>query len=130
MNLRSKLIRLAHAQPDLRPHLLPLLSRTAEDGWDVSAELRRSLTDLRAARVLMGQMNNMTPFSNYYKGEHGRVRTALIKAATATYNLAKAEGNLPLAQLIRNYLGEVKAKRSGSAGYELTDYFKAQGISG
>jgi hypothetical protein len=31
VNLRSKLIRLAHANPAMRPHLLPLISRTAED---------------------------------------------------------------------------------------------------
>ncbi len=29
MNLRSKLVRLAHAKPELRPHLLPLLAKQA-----------------------------------------------------------------------------------------------------
>lgn len=44
--LRSKLIRLAHQQPDLRPHLLPLLTRTANepsplDIWESSRPMMR-----------------------------------------------------------------------------------------
>lgn len=41
-SLRSKVIRLAHAKPELRPHLLPLLKQSAEEGllagrrWDGS----------------------------------------------------------------------------------------------
>ncbi len=31
-SLRSKVIRLAHANPELRPHLLPLLKDAGEDG--------------------------------------------------------------------------------------------------
>jgi hypothetical protein len=34
--LRTSLIRLAHANPDLRPHLLPLLTREAGDGTHVA----------------------------------------------------------------------------------------------
>lgn len=40
-SLRSSVIRLAHAQPDLRPHLLPLLKQadSAEDDEEVEAAL-------------------------------------------------------------------------------------------
>lgn len=33
--LRGRLIRLAHTRPDLRPHILPLLTDKAACGWDV-----------------------------------------------------------------------------------------------
>lgn len=40
-SLRSSVIRLAHAQPDLRPHLLPLLKQadSAEEEVEVEAAL-------------------------------------------------------------------------------------------
>jgi len=41
-SLRAKVVRLAHAKPELRPHLLPLLAKT-------SAELGVSLTSSEAA---------------------------------------------------------------------------------
>jgi hypothetical protein len=34
VNLRSRIIRLAHTQPELRPHLLPLLKESASDDLD------------------------------------------------------------------------------------------------
>lgn len=35
MSLRSNLIRLAHANPDLRPHLLPILTEGREAGFSL-----------------------------------------------------------------------------------------------
>lgn len=52
MSLRSKVIRLAHARPELRPELLPLLQETRSAGWFQSdakmavAEMERAVSSL------------------------------------------------------------------------------------
>lgn len=52
MNLRSKIIRLAHQNPDLRPHLLPLLSRTAAEKITIDEILRMGRSPLQKERTL------------------------------------------------------------------------------
>jgi hypothetical protein len=47
MSLRSKLIKLAHEQPELRAHILPLVTKTA--GASATAEVRRQLLGILAA---------------------------------------------------------------------------------
>jgi len=37
--LRSKVIRLAHAKPELRPHLLPLVARRRKEAWGAAEKL-------------------------------------------------------------------------------------------
>lgn len=51
-NLRSKIIRLAHQNPALRPHLLPLLSRTAAEKITIDEILRMGRSPLRKERTL------------------------------------------------------------------------------
>jgi hypothetical protein len=50
--LRSRLIRLADEQPELRPHLLPLLSRTAAQ--DASSLMSDLVRDVQAANAETG----------------------------------------------------------------------------
>lgn len=65
--LRSSIIRLAHSNPELRPHLLPLLSKEAGNleealnpyaldpeakGWEkVNKDLHKKVTELKAILV-------------------------------------------------------------------------------
>jgi len=39
--LRSKLIRLAHAKPELRPHLLPILKTAARPIYEIAREISK-----------------------------------------------------------------------------------------
>jgi len=52
--LRSKLIRLAHARPDLRPHLLPLVASGRIEFYEDVARLKKQMQDQshRAVEVL------------------------------------------------------------------------------
>lgn len=48
--LRRRLIRLAHSQPDLRPHLLPILASESDatagsDGYYMTAQYLRQIAD-------------------------------------------------------------------------------------
>lgn len=45
-DLRSRVIRLAHQQPSLRPHLLPLLTRTASTPDTIYLTALKNLSDL------------------------------------------------------------------------------------
>lgn len=51
--IRSRLIRLAHARPDLRPHLLPILASEGDaaagsDGYYMTSQYLRQMADQTA----------------------------------------------------------------------------------
>jgi hypothetical protein len=77
--LRSKIIRLAHAQPSLRPHLLPLLTRTA-------AVERVEGTPLSPVRLYWpnGRMRPM-PGDNVYVVVPGLYGTAVVRGVAIKY---------------------------------------------
>lgn len=51
--LRSKIIRLAHSKPELRPHLLPLLSKTAKSSFvQMLEDAKRELWDVAEADII------------------------------------------------------------------------------
>lgn len=75
-SLRSKLIRLAHQRPDLRPHLLPLLAKRALDDFDgfdgFGNEDIPAVNDayeavLSITKALGGGLNQTVPLSTYVK---------------------------------------------------------------
>lgn len=77
MSLREDTIRLAHANPALRPHLLPLLDGKTADigigmGRDYAGHLRevnRDLTQLELAFLrLRGSLTQMADWSQDYNG--------------------------------------------------------------
>lgn len=55
-DLRNKLIRLAHQNPDLRPHLLPLLSKEARSGRAIPAQMEKAWKGLADARSALDQL--------------------------------------------------------------------------
>lgn len=60
-DLRSKLIRLAHENPDLRPHLLPILKEAADESLDqFEVQVDRRLSSRKQTVV-----TTQTPFGNF-----------------------------------------------------------------
>jgi hypothetical protein len=69
-DLRSKVIRLAHANPDLRPHLLPILTAGLHDGSKLRPEVVKAIHDIisdvirdkaDAIRALTGRGGSLRP---------------------------------------------------------------------
>ena len=54
MSLRSKVIRLAHQKPELRKHLLPLVTKTAGFQYSVSSRDVKSIM-----KKLDGELGNL-----------------------------------------------------------------------
>lgn len=56
-SLRTKLIRLAHSQPDLRPHLLPLLRQAAPDFHAIRKEVLDSIQKVLSTRIMRSALD-------------------------------------------------------------------------
>jgi len=74
--LRNRLIRLAHAQPDLRPHLLPLVASApgteseataGSDGYYMTAQYLRQIAD--QAGELAAAIPAGTPLPDWFEAK-------------------------------------------------------------
>jgi hypothetical protein len=74
--LRSRLVRLAHANPDLRPHILPLVASNpvpeadataGSDGYYMTAQYLRQIAD--QARELAEAIPPGTPLPDWFEAK-------------------------------------------------------------
>lgn len=83
MNLRSKMIHLAHEEPELRPHILPLLNgKTAAKDANVEFQSKLKVTqklidELKKALVLEARRQATDPRNWGYVGDLGHVNEEL-----------------------------------------------------
>lgn len=79
MTLRTKLIRLAHEKPEIRPHILPLLvtktsARDANAEFQVKMKVAQKLVDdLKKALVYEARRQTQDPRNWGYVGDLGHV---------------------------------------------------------
>ena len=91
--LRDRLIRLAHSDPELRPHLLPLLREAAELGHvpvqDLPDSLRRVLRELKYGRRDI-RIESRSTFSFGGAGGDGyRDFTAVVNMETGAHKIER-----------------------------------------
>lgn len=111
---------IAHAQ--FVEEALKLYGESSHPGGDESLSEPRSesisavLNDINDARRTMTMMNGMTPFSNWYKGDHGKARTRLMRAVRSLVLLLKKSEDpreVQLLQAAKAYYDSLSMKRSG-----------------
>lgn len=90
-DLRSKIIRLAHQNPESRPHLLPLIAKTAGESDPVLVKMEK---DLRKAHDSVSKAVAMLKKSPAAKGPKGSVvPTAIRDLNSLLMNLNRVVGN-------------------------------------
>ena len=72
--LRSKLIRLAHANPELRPHLLPILTAdSTRPLHEIADEIRRDWKNVNfAAKPYLEAMSGLDKITDNYGADSGK----------------------------------------------------------
>lgn len=71
--LRSKVIRLAHENPALRPHLLPLLKTAARPIHEIAGEIARLWKPVNfAAKPYLEAMMSLNSINDDYGADSGR----------------------------------------------------------
>lgn len=87
-----------------------------------SAIVSFAVKKFEGARSDMEQLNRFTPFSRWYKGEHGQVRTALLKSCRELMLALKTSTSQPdiaLKAAIREYYDYVSSKGAGGSQHEI-----------
>lgn len=92
--LRSRVIRLAHQQPSLRPHLLPLLTKTAADPDAVYRDALENLSDL--AELSENVQEVIDGFNLHYAARRNAGMDPEIHSERQVFD--KASAGLALAQ--------------------------------
>lgn len=74
-NLRSKVIRLAHANPELRPHLLPILREAAQTRplHEIASEIRKDWKNVNfAAKPYLEAMSELDKITDDYGADSAK----------------------------------------------------------
>ncbi len=74
MKLRSQVIRLAHTNPEMRKHLLPLLREASMDPWDVTRKTMRIQKEVIVLKLRLDRILDQTSIPGSFRSEVKRFR--------------------------------------------------------
>ena len=130
MTLRSRVIRLAHTNPGLRPHLLPLLKTSALEGDMVYEKALHDLADLTA--LSENAQDILDGFNAHYASSRTAAMDPQIKSELDIYNKVKEGQELAattvkaMESLVKMFPDESKYAKTLADASKMLEKFKKQ----